>query len=48
MIAQEAMAFNSLRSALADPDRIPQILVTLISFWLIEAVLHRGSSISLI
>ena len=32
MIAQGAMAFNSLCAAIASPDRIPQILVTLKSF----------------
>jgi hypothetical protein len=29
MIAQGAMAFNSSCLAIADPDRVPQILVTL-------------------
>jgi hypothetical protein len=32
MIAQGAMAFNSSCLAIADPDRVPQILVTLNRF----------------
>jgi hypothetical protein len=36
MIAQGAMAFNSRRSLTACPDSVPQILVTLITFHLIE------------
>jgi len=33
MIAQGAMAFNSRRVSKADPYAVPQMLVTLISFF---------------